>query len=481
MSLLLIPALLLVFLTSAMAGDGKIPITTKSEKAKEYFLKGRDLSEKLRFNDAREFFRKAVQADPDFAIAWQQMSATEPSAKEFFDDHNKAYDLKDKVTEGERLQIEIQRAQIKGEAKTAEELGMKLAAMFPQDERAQNLMGNLLFGQQKYQDAIAYYNKAVSINPKFSQPYNQLGYANRFLENYLDAEKAFKQYIKLIPDDPNPYDSYAELLMKMGEFKKSIDYYEDALKLNSTFIASHLGIATNYNFLGQHKDARRQLKKLLEVAEDNGQRRAAHFTMAVSYADQGDFTRAIEELNTQLSFAESIDDYNNMAGDFVTMGNVYLEAGDNAKAMELFNKSLEYALKSNVSDLVKDNARRLNLYNTGRAALADLDISTAKQKAAEFKKQTEAVNNPNQIKLAHELLGTIAIVEGEYQTAVAELNQANLQDPYDLYRLAVAYKGMGNDDKAGEYYDKAKNFNALNSFNQAFVRAKSGNLNTASL
>ena len=28
------------------------------------------------------------------------------------------------------------------------------------------------------------------------------------------SEKAFEKYIELIPDDPNPYDSYAELLMQ---------------------------------------------------------------------------------------------------------------------------------------------------------------------------------------------------------------------------------------------------------------------------
>ena len=64
--------------------------------------------------------------------------------------------------------------------------------------------------------------KATAINPSFSTPYNQLGYAYRFLEKFPEAEDAFKKYTQLIPDDPNPYDSYAELLMKMGRFDESI-------------------------------------------------------------------------------------------------------------------------------------------------------------------------------------------------------------------------------------------------------------------
>jgi hypothetical protein len=38
------------------------------------------------------------------------------------------------------------------------------------------------------------------------------------LSHYDDAEAAFKKYVQLIPDDPNPLDSYAELLMKRGRF-----------------------------------------------------------------------------------------------------------------------------------------------------------------------------------------------------------------------------------------------------------------------
>ena len=479
--IMLVTAILMSMAVTAFADNGKIPITAKSQKAIDYFLKGRGLAEKLQFSDAREYYRKAVNEDPDFAIAWSSMAGTEPSGKEFFEDIDTARALKDKVSEGERIQIEIQYALVTGDTKKAEELGKKLTAMFPNDERAQNLMGNTLFGQQRYEDAIVYYNKAVAVNPEFSQPYNQLGYANRFIGNYTEAEIAFRKYIELIPNDPNPYDSYAELLMKMGKHKESIDYYEKALEQNREFAASHLGIASNYNFMNEHKYARRQLKKLLEFAHDNGQRRQAWFGMAVSYADQGDFTRAIESLEKQMEFAAMIEDHNNMAFDCNTIGTVLLETNKPAKAQAMFDRSLDHTLKADVSDAVKDNARRIHLFNSAKAALADLEIDSAKKKAAEFQEKVEALGNPFQIKLAHELFGTIALVEGKFDTALKHFNQANLQNPYNLYRMAIAYKGMGDEDKADEYHDMARNFRAVNNINQSFVRAKNGKLTAASL
>lgn len=478
---MLLAAALMILGGSVLAGEGKIPITAKSQKAKDNFLKGRDLAEKLRFSDAREFYRAAVDADPDFAIAWSSMAGTEPSGKEFFEDVNTAYALRDKVSDGERLQIEIQYALVTGDSKKAEELGQKLVTLYPNDERAQNLLGNTLFGQQNYQEAIKQYNKSIAINPEFSQPYNQMGYANRFLGNYDQAEKAFKKYIELIPDDPNPYDSYAELLMKIGEHKKSIDYYEKALEQNRRFVASYVGIASNYNFMNEHKNARTTLKRLLENAHDNGQRRQAYFAMAVSYADQGDFARAIKSLEKQMEYAKMIEDHNNMAFDCNTIGTVLLELGKPDKAQTMFDKSVKHTMQADVSDAVKENARRLYLYNSARAALANLDIAKAKDQAAEFQKKVQAVGNPIQIKLAHELIGTIALVESDYNKALEQLNQANLQDPYNLYRIAVAYNGMGDTEKAGEYYDRARNYRSVNNLNLSFVRAKDGNLTAASL
>ena len=48
---------------------------------------------------------------------------------------------------------------------------------------------------------------------------------------YPNAEQAFRKYIELIPNDPNPYDSYAELLLKMGKYDEAKALYERGLKM----------------------------------------------------------------------------------------------------------------------------------------------------------------------------------------------------------------------------------------------------------
>jgi tetratricopeptide (TPR) repeat protein len=469
---LILILLCLVGSSFALQQGDKIPITTNSKKALDSFLKGRDLSERLQAQESLQYFEKAVAEDPNFAMAYLFSSLAQSTAKGFFEQLNKAVALADKVSEGERSWILGNQAGTNGLPMKQREYYQKLVAMYPNDERAHNLLGTNYFGQQEWQKAIESYSKATQINPDFSQPYNQLGYAYRSLEDYANAEKAFQKYIELIPNDPNPQDSYAELLMKMGQFEKSIEHYNKALAINPNFVASHIGIATDLNYLGKHEDARKQLQTLYEMARNDGERRAAYFSMAVSYVDEGSLEKALAEFDKGYALAEKINDAAAMAGDLNNKGNILLEAGKPDKAMAMFEKSVKLIQGSALSQEVKDNFNRGFLYNSARVAIKQKDLETAKAKSEEFYQAVKAVNNPLQMMLYHELLGTIALAENNYDNAVAELNQANLQNPYNLFRLAIVYKGKGDAANFKTFCKKAAKFNALNSLNQGFIRSQ---------
>jgi tetratricopeptide (TPR) repeat protein len=470
--LLSINALLLVIIGCAPSEDGKISITTTSEEAREYYLQGRDLFEKLRAQESRQFFEKAVGEDPDFAMGYLFLSFAQSSAKGFFEKLDKAVALADKVSEGERLWILGIEAGVNGFAMKQRQYYQKLVADYPNDERAHNLLGNQYFAQEDYTLAIPEYQEATRINPEFSQPFNQLGYAHRFLGNYTEAEKAFQKYIELIPDDPNPHDSYAELLMKMGRYDESIETYQKALELDPNFVASHIGIATNLNFKGDHEDARKQLQKLYDMARNDGERRAALFTKAVSYVDEGNMEKALEEQDKQYALAKKIEDASAMAVDLVVMGNILLEAGRPDEALANYGRAVGTVEGSDLSEEVKDNTRRAYLFNAARAALKKKDFATAKAKSDEYRQRVEAINNPFQIKLSHELAGMIALEEEQYDKALEELQEASQQNPYNHYRMSLAYRGKGDKEKAKEFCMKAAQFNALNSLNYGFIRHK---------
>ena len=256
----------------ARAADapGKIAITTASADARAAYLQGRDLTERLRGQEARAYFEKAVAADPQFALGWLGLANTQPSAVEFFAKLAKASALQDRVTDGERLMIRGTDAGGRGNNAEQVKLYEELVAKFPNDERALLLLGNSHFGAQRYGDAIALYQRAVAIAPGFSQIYNQLGYSHRFLGQMKEAEAAFKKYTEVLPDDPNPFDSYAELLLKLGRFDEAIVQYRKALAVRSDFVNSRYGIATCLDLEGKGAEARRELDVMLAQAADDG-------------------------------------------------------------------------------------------------------------------------------------------------------------------------------------------------------------------
>lgn len=456
----------------AKPGGGKVPITTKSNEARALYLQGRDLAESLQGQESRSFFEQAIEKDPDFAMAHLQLAFAQPSAKEFFASLDRAVLLVDQVSDGEQYWIKGVDAGVNGFAMKQREYYQRMVEAYPNDERAYNLLGNNYFGQQEYQAAIEQYNKAVEIAPNFSQPYNQMGYAYRFLGNYEEAEAAFRKYIELIPNDPNPYDSYAELLMKMGRFDESIASYKEALTQNPHFVASYLGIATNLVLKCEHQEAREILQELYDQARDNGERRAALFAKTVSYVDEGDFEKAMEQQDIQYDLAQQINDPSAMAGDLVIKGNILLEMGNADEAMDMFMSAVELVEGSELSEEVKDNTRRAFLYNEARAALVGKDFETAHAKATEYLKAVTDISNPFQIRLAHEVAGMIALAEENYDIALGEFRKANQQNPYNLYRMALAYKGIGDNENAKNFCQKAANYNALNNINYAFCRTK---------
>lgn len=458
--------------TSAPANGGKVPVTTKSEEARKEFLQGRDLSEKLLAQDSLQHFDKALALDPEFATAELARANNSPTAKEFFAHLNKAVSLADKASDGENLVILMNQAGANGDVPKQKGLLDKLVTAYPNDERAQFALGNYYFGQQEYGPAVEHYKKATELAPGYSPAYNILGYAYREQGDYANAEQAFKKYVELIPNDPNPYDSYGELLLKMGKFDDSITQYRKALTVDPHFAPSHFGISADLTYMGKPQEAEAELGKMADQARNDGELRTAFFGLAVVAADSGKLDKALQQMDKEFAVAEKKDDGAAMAADLQAKGNILAEMGKYDQATQQFDRSLKYIEESSLSQEIKDNARLLHHFNLAATAIGKKDYTAAKTHAEEYRQGAEASKNPAQAKLAHELAGRIALAQKDYDKTIAELQQSNLQDPRNLYRLGQAYDGKGDHAKAQEFYSNAAKFNSLPALNYAFIRTK---------
>ncbi len=426
--------------------------------------------------ESLQHFDKAIALDPEFASAELARANNSPTRKEFFEHLDKAVSFSEKSSEGERLLILSNQAGANGDTVKQEVYLKQLIAAYPNDERAQFGLANYYFGQQDYMQSVEHYKKATELAPNFSPAYNVLGYSYKQQGDYVNAEQAFKKYIELIPNDPNPYDSYAELLLKMGRFDDSIMQYQKALSVDPHFAASHFGMAGGLMYEGKSEEAQAELQKMAQQARNDGELRTALFGMAVVAADSGKFEQALQQIDREYAVAEKKNDAASMAADLQAKGNILVEMLKYDAAGQQFDHSLQIIQTSILSQGVKDNATLQHHFNLAGLAIAKKDYSAAKTHAEEFRKGAETNKNDLQLKQAHELVGRIALAEKNYDIAIAELQQANQQNPRNLYRLAQAYQAKGDGLKAQEYYAGAAGFNPLPQLNYAFIRVKAQKL-----
>lgn len=451
-------------------GSFKIPITTASEEARAAYLRGRDLSEELRRTDANAHFLEAVELDPTFAMAWMMAANSSATAPEFFSNLRKAVANIDGTSDGERMIIQAFEAGVNQEPEIQRAELEALVAAYPNDERAHEMLGQFLAGQQEYEAAIREYRAAIAINPGYSRPHNLLGYALRTVGDYCGAEEAFKCYTELVPNQPNPYDSYAELLMKMGRFEDSIAKYERALTHDPHFVASFVGICNNRIFLGDFQGARAALVGFEQAARNDGERRAVRTWSTMTYLHEEKFGPALQQVQLRHEIAVASDDRAAMANDLFLTGRILLLAGRPAdEAGEKFKTAVELLYESNATADIKETAQRNLLFSLGRTALAKGDLAKASQSAGAYREAVSEHSILGEIQQSHQLDAMLALAGGDYKTALFELANANQQNPEVMLLTAQAFAAAGDLDAARQACKQVVDFNQI-SINLAFVR-----------
>jgi tetratricopeptide (TPR) repeat protein len=451
--------------------DGRVPITTHSDTARALFLRARALNETLKPHEAHDLFARAVTLDPSFALAEYYLASTSPTPKELAEHLEKAVALAPRASAGERLIILGMQARTHADRALARQLAESLVTLYPRDERAHFILATVYSAQQQYPKVIAEYRAAIAINPEYSLAYNQIGYAYRSTGDLAAAEGAFKKYVSLMPNDPNPHDSYAELLMKLGRFDESIAQYRQALAADPSFGASHVGMAADEMFLGHHAAAVASLENYYRRARDDGERRTALLTEAMVEVDRHATDAALGAMTRSFGVAVASADTSSMAADASTMGDILLEAGRVDAASAKFQQAHDLVAKSSLPAAAKDDDALARHYDLARLALARHDLMTARGEATAYATGAAAHRNDLRIRQSHELDGRIALDAKEFDVSLAALASADQESAAVWYAMARAYAGKGDLAKAKDLSMRAMHLNDLPTFPYVFTRA----------
>ncbi len=449
----------------------KVPVTTSSDEARALYEEGLALADNLHGAEANQKFAEAVAADPGFAMAYYGMALSSQSAAAFFKAVGQAEEAMGNVSEGEQLYIRALVAVAENDQAAQLEAITSLLGMYPKDERTHMLLANYHNGQQNFAEAAKHYEHATAINAEFATGWNSLGYARRSLGDLDGAKEAFARYIEIIPNEANPYDSYAELLMEMGEYDESIANYRKALEFDPHFPSAYAGVSINEALKGNAEAAQAATREMMAVARNDGEKRGALFQSVTAHLYAGDFEQGVAVAEELYALAQEQGNRSAMGGIAEYMGDIMAVSGDGDGALKYYESALQNFEEANINEANKEQARRTHLFNSAIAAIVADDIETATARAAEYTAAAEADGTAFERRRVHELAGYLAASNGDNETSAAELAQANQLDPIVLYWQAVANREIGNNDAAAKLAAQAAYRNTL-SPNLPFFRSE---------
>src|SRR5262249_50397112 len=143
-------------------------------------------------------------------------------------------------------------------------------SMYPHDKRLNFLFGYWLYKQDQYDHAENLTRKALKEDPQYATAYNQMGYLYSRRGDYAKALEATGKYLQLLPNEPNPHDSHAEMLRLSGRFEEALEHYRMALKIDPTFYISQKELGETYALMGDGERARKEYAKAVEEAPSEG-------------------------------------------------------------------------------------------------------------------------------------------------------------------------------------------------------------------
>src|SRR5215510_1049528 len=276
--------------------QGILPITTKSAPARQLFVEGLVKLQNLHGPEAMQDLRKAIQIDPDFALADIMISfeSVDPSVDpaEKVAARDRANAAKSKVSRGEQLVIDWLTNSSGGRMGPAIQAMNEVLGQYPKDKFLAWLGAVWVENQQQITRAIPMFERVVRMNPDFAPPLNELAYCYARTRNFDKAFATMQRYIALLPNESNPQDSYAEILRMAGRFDEALVHYRASLKIDPGFVFSQLGIADTYALKGD--EARARAEYALAILHASSKTEAATWSLqsAISYIREQDFKGA---------------------------------------------------------------------------------------------------------------------------------------------------------------------------------------------
>jgi tetratricopeptide (TPR) repeat protein len=146
--------------------------------------------------------------------------------------------------------------------------------------------------------AIVHLKLAINVHPSFMNAYNELGVQYLRTNKLQDADDAFQEALKIVPDSYPPMVNRGIANVMMKRYGEAVPILRKAVIRNGESAVGHYFLGQALANIGLFADAEKELLKSVELGK--GQMQEAHRILAVIYTQRGDTRKAADQLETYL-------------------------------------------------------------------------------------------------------------------------------------------------------------------------------------
>jgi len=237
-----------------------------------------------------------------------------------------------------------------GNIRAAIPLFQRVVELEPEHKQAWNDLGLAYLRAGNFDKAADAFRKQIGVNAFDEHAHNYLGIALQQQEKFDEAEAAYKKQIELNPLDAIAHSALGSLFLQQHKYAEAVPELDKASVLSPENAGLQVGLGQAYLNTNEKQKALSAFEKAAEISQTpdvwnnvayNLADHSLELDKALEYAESAVSTTAASLRNVELSNL-SLDNLNavaSMGAYWDTLGWVYFQKGDNAKALDFVRAS----------------------------------------------------------------------------------------------------------------------------------------------
>jgi tetratricopeptide (TPR) repeat protein len=185
--------------------------------------------------------------------------------------------------------------------------------------------------------ALGAFQNAVEADPAEVEGWRNLGITYQALGDYAKAKEAFEELVKLAPEDVNGTFALADMYFNEKEHEKALQHYIQAAEIKGDDAALQYQIGATHFSLEQFSEAAMGFQKAAALSKDSNADlyRDAMYNLAIAYLRMEEFDAGVGTVERLLEMEESADLHELLARFYTKMGKKEEAIKEYEKAKEL--------------------------------------------------------------------------------------------------------------------------------------------------